>query len=176
MCHAARLGNMFFFCTIINYIYNQLMGLFEFLEKVFVSKIAINTRKISMSLYVLECLKEWTWSEVNKWRSAIYTSESFQSQITQSSELQQFTYYMAWGRSSECFCVLPLQCLRDLLVNDLVSLCLPCLVYTSSSGCWTITRQQKEWAFPEALFTTTTYDTVRNTNWTQSMLLLLENL
>lgn len=42
------------------------MGLFEFLEKVFVSKIAINTRKISMSLYVLECLKEWTWSAVNK--------------------------------------------------------------------------------------------------------------
>ena len=35
---------------IINYIYKQLMGLFEFLEEVFISKIGIHTRKTSMSV------------------------------------------------------------------------------------------------------------------------------
>lgn len=50
MHHAARLGNMFISVAITNYIYKQLMGLFEFLEEVFISKIGINTGKTSMSV------------------------------------------------------------------------------------------------------------------------------
>lgn len=56
MCHAARFGNMFCSVTIVNYFYDQLMGLFEFSEEVFVSKIAIHTEKINLSLHVFECL------------------------------------------------------------------------------------------------------------------------
>lgn len=52
----ARCGNMFCSVTIVNYFYDQLMGLFEFSEEVFVSKIAIYTEKISLSLHVFECL------------------------------------------------------------------------------------------------------------------------
>lgn len=46
----ATLDNIFISVAIMNYIYKQLMGLFEFLEEVFISKIGINTRKTSMSV------------------------------------------------------------------------------------------------------------------------------
>lgn len=54
------------FCsvTIISSFYDQLMGLFEFPEEVFVSKIATNTGEINLSLHMFKCLQEWRWSEI----------------------------------------------------------------------------------------------------------------
>lgn len=172
MCHTARFGASF--VTIINYFLDQLMGLLEFPKEVFVSKIAIQKKKYFLSTCVwmfvgmgmvigmYSYLHFWEFSKSDHaglWITTVYPMQGLMAS-------QVFLYI---ALSDVVFCLV------DLPVNRLVSSCWLCLVYTSSSGCWTITRQQKEWAFPEALYTTTTCDTVRNTNWTQSMLLLLGN-
>lgn len=151
------------------------MELLEFPEEVFVSKIAIQKK-----YFLSTCV--WMFVRIEMACGhrdvQLFTFlRVFRVRPHWPLNCNSLPYYKAWWRS-KYFCILHFQMMYficDLPVNRLVSPCWLCLVYTSSSGCWTITRQQKEWAFPEALYTTTTCDTVRNTNWTQSMLLLLEN-
>lgn len=84
------------------------------------------------------------WSEVINYVQQFYISESFQGQIIPAFELQQFTLLQGLMKIFKLFLYIVFVVACDILVNYMVSLCLPCLIYTSSSGCWTIMRQQKE--------------------------------